>query len=209
MARNLSPNLIYVSSRKNIADTPSQSFFSVLLPGIKWTQLLALTVSIWRLFRLTCKSIAPVVFSDSSLRFLMLARWECRGFFSRSFSLVGFWSLSAPKNAPFSVVVPDLSPGRFWWPLVSRNAACAFKLGSKGDTNVLLFPPDLAPLCGNHAFYSGIFGFFWISSVWDCRLRSSRTREIASAAQHLRKERSIPSRCYYAFCKPCVVCYTL
>ena len=72
-------------------------------------------------------------------------------FFPRSFLLVSFRSFSAPKNAPFSVAVPDLCPRKFWWPLVSRNAACAFKFGSKGDTNIL---------CGNHALYSGIFGWF-------------------------------------------------
>ena len=66
-------------------------------------------------------------------------------FFPRSFSLVRFRSFSAPKNAPFSVVVSDLSPGRFWWPLVSRNAACAFKFGSKGDTIILLFPARSGP----------------------------------------------------------------
>ena len=66
-------------------------------------------------------------------------------FFPRSFSLVRFRSFSAPKNAPFSVVVSDLCPRKFWWPLVSRNAACAFKFGSKGDTNILLFPARSGP----------------------------------------------------------------
>lgn len=44
------------------------------------------------------------------------------------------------QECTFSVLVPDLCLRKFWWPLVQRNAVGAFKLGSKGDTNVLLFP---------------------------------------------------------------------
>ena len=44
------------------------------------------------------------------------------------------------QECAFSVLVPDLCPRKFWWPLVQSNAVGAFKLGTKGDTNSLLFP---------------------------------------------------------------------
>lgn len=44
------------------------------------------------------------------------------------------------QECTFSVLAPDLCPRKFWWPLIQRNAASAFKVSSKGDTNVLLFP---------------------------------------------------------------------
>ena len=94
------------------------------------------------------------------------------------------------------------APGSFGghWFQGTPHALSSWAL--KGIPTFYCSPPDLAPLCGNHAFCSGIFGW---SSVWDCPLRSSRTREIVLA---MRKERSIPSRYYSAFCKPCVVFYT-
>lgn len=138
VAWDLSLNLIHVPSRKN---------------------LLALTLSIWRLFRLTCKSIALVVLSVSSLCSLVLARWECRCFFPRSFSLVRFWSFSASRNAPFAVLVPNLRPRTFWWPLVSMpNALSSWAL--KGIPTFYCSPPDLATLRGINTLYSGIFGWF-------------------------------------------------
>lgn len=66
-------------------------------------------------------------------------------FFPRSFPLFAFEVSQHPRMDPFSVLVPDLCPRKPWWPLVSRNAACAFKLGSKGDTNFLLFSARSGP----------------------------------------------------------------
>ena len=159
--------------------------------------------------RLTWKSIAPLILSDSSLCFLCAHQIRKLMFFPRSFSLVYFWSFSAPKNAPFSLMVPDLCPRKVWWPLVSRNAACAFNLGSKGDTSVLLFPARSGPSIWESRPSQWDLWVIRISSVWDCPLRSSRTRNIASAVQLLRKEQSRPSRSYSAFWKPCIVCYSL
>ena len=41
----------------------------------------------------------------------------------------------------FSNVVPDLCPRKVWCPLVQRSASSSFKLGSKGDTSILLNIP--------------------------------------------------------------------
>ena len=156
VARNLSLNLIAMPSRKNLADTPyrSMSHLDCSLSPSTWHQvdsafgphtidLMALPFNV----RVDRASLPLRFFS----LFPCARQIRIQMFFPRSFLLVGFRSFSAPKNAPFSFVIPDLCPRKFWWPLVSRNAACAFKFGSKGDTNIL---------CGNHALYSGIFGWF-------------------------------------------------
>ena len=49
------------------------------------------------------------------------------------------------QGCSFSIVVPDLHPRKFWWPLVERSASSAFKLGSKGDPSILLFPAGSGP----------------------------------------------------------------
>ncbi|KAK3737963.1 hypothetical protein QZH41_000765 [Actinostola sp. cb2023] len=44
------------------------------------------------------------------------------------------------QGCPVSIVVPDLTPRKYWWPLICRRASSSFMLGSKGTSNVLLFP---------------------------------------------------------------------
>ncbi|KAK3698766.1 hypothetical protein QZH41_014521 [Actinostola sp. cb2023] len=51
------------------------------------------------------------------------------------------------QGCPFSMVVPDLSPRRYWWPLLTRSASSCFKLGVKGDPRVLLFPSKASNVC--------------------------------------------------------------
>lgn len=38
------------------------------------------------------------------------------------------------------MVVPDVSPRKYWWPLLWRQAVASFKLARKGDNSILLFP---------------------------------------------------------------------
>ena len=57
------------------------------------------------------------------------------------FSLIGpLLKHLKPQACVFTMVAPDLSPRRYWWPLLSRCSIASFKLGSKGDPDVLLFP---------------------------------------------------------------------
>ena len=44
------------------------------------------------------------------------------------------------QHISYSIVVPDLSPRRYWWPLLSGSASASFCLGNKGDTGTLRFP---------------------------------------------------------------------
>ena len=44
------------------------------------------------------------------------------------------------QSCSFSIVVPDLTPRRYWWLLLQGRCSTAFLLGKKGVSGVLLFP---------------------------------------------------------------------
>ena len=44
------------------------------------------------------------------------------------------------QPSPFTIVVPDPFPRRYWWPVISGRAQDFVRLGALGDHNVLLFP---------------------------------------------------------------------
>ena len=44
------------------------------------------------------------------------------------------------QPCPFTIVVPDPFPRRFWWPVISGRAQDFVRLGVLGDHDVLLFP---------------------------------------------------------------------
>ena len=46
------------------------------------------------------------------------------------------------QSCPYTIVVPDLRPRKYWWPLLVSSCVDSFKLGSKGDHNMLLFPTN-------------------------------------------------------------------
>ena len=46
------------------------------------------------------------------------------------------------QSCPYTIVVPDLRPRKYWWPLLVSSCVESFKLGSKGDHNILLFPTN-------------------------------------------------------------------
>ncbi|XP_044173521.1 uncharacterized protein LOC122957467 [Acropora millepora] len=48
----------------------------------------------------------------------------------------------ASQSCPYTIVVPDLRPRKYWWPLLVSSCVDSFKLGSKGDRNILLFPTN-------------------------------------------------------------------
>ena len=43
-------------------------------------------------------------------------------------------------SCSFTIIVPKLSPIKYWWPLLQSRAGRSIQLGCKGDTGVLLFP---------------------------------------------------------------------
>ena len=46
------------------------------------------------------------------------------------------------QSCPYTIVVPDLRPRKYWWPLLVSSCVESLKLGSKGDHNILLFPTN-------------------------------------------------------------------
>ena len=41
-----------------------------------------------------------------------------------------------------SIVVPDISPRKFWWPLLNSTCVDYLLIGKKGQSDVLMFPPN-------------------------------------------------------------------
>lgn len=39
-------------------------------------------------------------------------------------------------------LAPDVSPKQYWWPILNSICATRVKVGTKGQHNVLLFPPN-------------------------------------------------------------------
>ena len=46
------------------------------------------------------------------------------------------------SNVSFIIIVPQLDPLPFWWPVLRSRATSSIRLGSKGDFDVLLYPSD-------------------------------------------------------------------
>lgn len=49
------------------------------------------------------------------------------------------------QNVTFTIIVPDLCPRKYWWPILTGNAIASFRLGQQGDKSVLLFPSKSGP----------------------------------------------------------------
>ena len=43
-------------------------------------------------------------------------------------------------RVPFTIVVPDIQPRQFWWPMLAGSSSQMFRLCSAGESDVLLFP---------------------------------------------------------------------
>jgi len=46
---------------------------------------------------------------------------------------------------PFTIIVPDIQPRRYWWALLQATSVHRFLLGRKGDDLVLFYPSATAP----------------------------------------------------------------
>ncbi|XP_028418834.1 uncharacterized protein LOC114544373 [Dendronephthya gigantea] len=44
------------------------------------------------------------------------------------------------QHVSYTIIAPDISPRRYWWPLLLNLASASFCLGNKGDTSILRFP---------------------------------------------------------------------
>lgn len=46
---------------------------------------------------------------------------------------------------PFTIIVPDIQPRRFWWAFLQAASIDRFMLGRRGDASILLFPSGATP----------------------------------------------------------------
>lgn len=46
----------------------------------------------------------------------------------------------SPLPCPLTIIAPDLRPRQYWWPILQHRVSSCFKLGSKGQKDILLFP---------------------------------------------------------------------
>ena len=57
------------------------------------------------------------------------------------FVLVGpVFKFLESSNVSFTIIVPQLDPLPFWWPILRSRATSWIQLGTNGDFDVLLFP---------------------------------------------------------------------
>ena len=153
---------MYVPSKDNPADAPSRSLSDLdcSLSPVAWNQvdtpfgphtidLMALPVNIQadragrplRFFApLSCTQALGInVFAQDISS-------DDNAYVFPPFVLIGpLLKYLRSQRCTFSIVVPDLCPRKFWWPLVQRSASSAFKLESKGDPSILLFPDKSGP----------------------------------------------------------------
>jgi len=161
-SRNLGLSLSYVPSRNNPADSPSRvlSDLDAKLSDPSW-KLIDQTFGPHTIDLMALPSNVRHDPSGRPLRFFspfpcrqssgtnvfsqFLAPYE-NAFVFPPFVLVGpLLRFLLPQDCSFSIVVPELCPRKYWWPVLQRRAVASFKLGSKGDKSVILFPSKSGP----------------------------------------------------------------
>ena len=157
LARNLSLSFQYVPSQSNPADSPSRTLsdLDASLDSQPWKlvestfgphsiDLMALpsNVKLGRSGRpLKFFSPFPCVQAQGTNVFSQVLSPNENAYVFPPFTLIGpLLRYLASQPCPFTVVAPDVSPRRYWWPLLQRQATAAFKLCRKGDNSILLFP---------------------------------------------------------------------
>ena len=77
--------------------------------------------------------------------------------------------LSTHCHCAFSLVIPDVCPRQYWWPLLRHRSTASICLGVKGQTDILLFPAPTPsgftprPLQWD-LWALGVFGFVFLIS---------------------------------------------
>ena len=161
-SRNLCLSLVYVPSKDSPADTLSRALSDLdcSLSSAAWKRI----DTAFGQHTLDLMTIPCNVMSDRSGRPLrFFSPFPCaqavgtnvfaqvfppseNAYVFPPFVLIGpLFTLLSSQGCSFSIVVPDLRPRKFWWPIVERSASRAFKLGSKGDSAILLFPVKSGP----------------------------------------------------------------
>ena len=156
-SKNLDINLSFVPSKKNLADKPSRAMsdLDATLARDVWLRidhsfgphtidLMALPSNVMqdRSGRpLRFFSPTPCIQAAGTNVFAQTVPPYENPYVFPPFVLIGpLLRFLSQQRCSFTIVVPDLYPRRFWWPIVSRAAHSSFQLGRKGNPSTLLFP---------------------------------------------------------------------
>lgn len=154
---NMALSLCHVPSKANLADAPSRvlSAADCMLASQHWRQLETLwgphTVDLMSLDSNVHKSkdneplrhFTPSPTPDSAgvNLFAQTIQASDNPYVFPPLALVGpVLRFLSKADCAFTIVIPDVFPRRFWWPLVNGRASDMVQLGSKGEDGVLLFP---------------------------------------------------------------------
>ena len=157
LCRNLSISLQYVTSRSNPADAPSRTLsdLDASLDVRPWNlvestfeprtiNLMALpsNVKLDRSGRpLKFFSPFPCVQAQGTNVFSQELASSENAYVFPPFTLIGpLIKYLASQPCPYTLIAPDVSPRKYWWPLLQHQSIAAFKLGQRGENSVLLFP---------------------------------------------------------------------
>ena len=152
--RNILLSLHYVPSKENPADSPSRTLSDLdcSLSKDTWKRvetafgphsidLMALPENV-RHDRSLAVLLPLFMFSGSGTNvFSQHMQVNENAYVFPPFVLVGplIKHLSS-VGCPYTILVPDLTPRKYWWPLLQQSASASFMLGSRGCTNTLLYP---------------------------------------------------------------------
>lgn len=172
LSRNLCLSLQYVPSRSNPAYSPSRTLadLDASLDIVPWN-LVDSTFGPHTIDLMALPSNVKLDHSRRPLRFFspfpcvqaqganvfsqMLSSSE-NAFVFPSFTLIGpLLRHLVSQPCPFTIVAPDVSPTKYWWPLVQRQASVALKLAQKGMIQFFNSPLKQAVLLGNSDLFSG------------------------------------------------------
>ena len=153
MELNIALNMHYVPSKLNMADPPSR-FYSDLDCAFStpaWNlvdkafgphsfDLMALLSNVKK-SRNGCnlKFYSPSHFNEFCTKPITLGNY----YVFPPFILLGAllkWFKSQPLFH-VTLIAPDVSPRKYWWPLLNAMSLGSLKIGSKSESNVILFPP--------------------------------------------------------------------
>lgn len=156
-SRQVAMSLHFVPSKENLADGPSRvlSDLDVTLNREAWRlierafgphtlDLMALPSNAMRDSSgrpLRFFSPSPVEGSAGTDVFAQTLTSADNAYVFPPFVLVGpLLRFLLSQDCAFTIVVPDLYPKKYWWPILERAASASFQLGRKGDLAVLLYP---------------------------------------------------------------------
>lgn len=154
---NLALSISFVPSADNPADRPSRTLSDIdcKLSSLAWKSV-QLAYGPHSLDLLALASNVQRDLHDRPLRFYApFPNPGCSGVnvFAQSIShsenayafppfiLLGpLLKFLSPQPCPLTIIAPDLRPRQYWWPILQHKASSCFKIGSKGQNDILLFP---------------------------------------------------------------------